>query len=48
MDSGPAGHCCRAASAEVPESLIMPTSYWTGAMDQADWMPTRWMGTDDD
>ena len=38
----------RAASAEVPESLIMPTSYWTGAMDQADWMPTRWMGTDDD
>ncbi len=29
----------QAASAEVPESLIMPTSYWTGAMDQKDWMP---------
>lgn len=26
------------ASSEVPESLIAPTSYWTGAMDQADWM----------
>lgn len=31
----------QSASAEVPESLIMPTSYWTGAMDQSDWMPTR-------
>lgn len=28
-----------AASAEVPESLITPTSYWTGAMDQPDWTP---------
>lgn len=28
-----------AASAEVPESLIAPTSYWTGAMDQPDWSP---------
>ncbi len=26
------------ASSEVPESLIAPTSYWTGAMDQAEWM----------
>ncbi|MFN4001135.1 6-phosphogluconolactonase [Microcella sp.] len=25
------------ASSEVPESLIAPTSYWTGAMDQAEW-----------
>jgi len=25
------------ASSEVPESLIAPTNYWTGAMDQADW-----------
>jgi 6-phosphogluconolactonase len=29
----------QSASAEVPESLIMPTSYWTSAMDQSDWMP---------
>ncbi len=29
------------ASTDVPESLIMPTSYWTGAMDQSDWLPTR-------
>lgn len=29
----------QAASAEVPESLIAPTSYWTGAMDQPDWTP---------
>lgn len=28
-----------AASAEVPESLIAPTEYWTGAMDQQDWTP---------
>lgn len=28
-----------AASAEVPESLIMPTSYWTAAMDTTEWMP---------
>lgn len=28
-----------AASAEVPESLIAPTEYWTGAMDQPDWRP---------
>lgn len=28
-----------AASAEVPESLIAPTEYWTGAMDQPDWQP---------
>lgn len=27
------------ASAEVPESLIAPTNYWTGAMDQPDWTP---------
>lgn len=27
------------ASAEVPESLIAPTEYWTGAMDQPDWQP---------
>ncbi len=26
------------ASSEVPEALIAPTSYWTGAMDHADWM----------
>ena len=26
------------ASSEVPETLIAPTSYWTGAMDQAEWM----------
>jgi 6-phosphogluconolactonase len=25
------------ASSEVPESLIAPTNYWTGAMDQGDW-----------
>lgn len=37
----------QSASAEVPESLIMPTSYWTGAMDQADWMPTRWSSDDE-
>lgn len=30
----------QAASAEVPESLIMPTSYWTSAMDSSDWMPS--------
>lgn len=29
----------QAASAEVPESLITPTEYWTGAMDQPDWQP---------
>ncbi len=29
-----------AASAEVPESLIAPGAYWTGAMDQDDWMPS--------
>jgi len=28
------------ASSEVPESLIATTSYWTGAMDQSDWMTT--------
>lgn len=28
-----------AASAEVPESLIAPAEYWTGAMDQPDWSP---------
>ncbi len=28
-----------AASAEVPEALITPTNYWTGAMDQPDWTP---------
>lgn len=28
-----------AAAAEVPEALIAPTSYWTGAMDTADWTP---------
>lgn len=27
------------ASAEVPEALIAPTEYWTGAMDQPDWTP---------
>ncbi|MDX2026114.1 6-phosphogluconolactonase [Microcella sp.] len=26
------------ASSEVPETLIAPTSYWTGAMDHAEWM----------
>lgn len=26
------------ASSEVPDSLIAPTSYWTGAMDQEEWM----------
>lgn len=34
------------ASAEVPESLIAPTSYWTGAMDQSDWQPETWRPTD--
>ena len=29
-----------AASSEVPESLIAPTNYWTGAMDQPDWSPS--------
>lgn len=29
------------ASSEVPESLIAPTSYWTGAMDQAEWMASE-------
>lgn len=29
-----------AASSEVPESLITPPEYWTGAMDQADWSPS--------
>ena len=33
------------ASTDVPESLIMPTSYWTGAMDQSDWLPTRAPGS---
>lgn len=28
-----------AASAEVPEALIAPADYWTGAMDQPGWMP---------
>jgi len=27
------------AAADVPEGLTAPTSYWTGAMDQADWQP---------
>ena len=26
------------ASTEVPESLMAPANYWTGAMDQAEWM----------
>jgi 6-phosphogluconolactonase len=30
-----------AASAEVPESLITTTAYWTGAMDQPDWSPSE-------
>lgn len=34
------------ASTDVPESLIMPTSYWTGAMDQSDWQPTRWANSE--
>lgn len=29
-----------AASSEVPESLITPPEYWTGAMDQPDWSPS--------
>lgn len=29
-----------AASSEVPESLITPPDYWTGAMDQPDWSPS--------
>lgn len=29
-----------AASSEVAESLITPTDYWTGAMDQPDWSPS--------
>lgn len=29
-----------AASSEVPESLITPPEYWTGAMDQPDWNPS--------
>ena len=29
-----------AASSEVPESLITPTEYWTGAMDQPEWSPS--------
>lgn len=34
------------ASAEVPEALIAPTSYWTGAMDQSDWQPETWRPTE--
>jgi len=34
------------ASTDVPESLIMPTSYWTGAMDQPDWQPTQWASSE--
>ena len=30
----------QSASSEVPESLITPTDYWTGAMDQPDWSPS--------
>jgi 6-phosphogluconolactonase len=37
----------KAASAEVPEPLIAPTSYWTGAMDQSDWQPTTWRASDE-
>jgi 6-phosphogluconolactonase len=29
------------ASSDVPESLITPTSYWTGAMDNADWLASE-------
>lgn len=29
-----------AAASEVPESLITPPEYWTGAMDQPDWSPS--------
>lgn len=30
----------RAAAAEVPESLLTTTEYWTSEMDQPDWSPT--------
>ena len=30
------------AATDVPESLTTPPSYWTGAMDQQDWMPSEW------
>jgi 6-phosphogluconolactonase len=29
-----------AAASEVPESLITPPEYWTGAMEQPDWSPS--------
>ena len=33
-------HVDEAASSEVPDSLITPSEYWTGAMDQPDWNPS--------
>lgn len=34
------------AAAEVPDALTTAQSYWTGAMDQQDWMPTAWTPSD--
>lgn len=34
------------AAADVPESLRTPPSYWTGAMDSQDWMPSDWAPSD--
>jgi 6-phosphogluconolactonase len=30
------------AATDVPESLTTAQTYWTGAMDQQDWMPSDW------
>jgi 6-phosphogluconolactonase len=34
------------AASDVPDSLTTPPTYWTGAMDQQDWMPSTWTPRD--